>query len=273
MTALLRSDLYRLSRARWPRVVLALIALATLGAAVFVRCWPLDPDLVFEGVTGRDGALRLCGRGSSVAIVATIAPFVAAHLSCADSDAGFDRTLLASLRGRAAYFAEKYLLTMLVTGAMLVAYLVLGALGVLVSGVPMTDVEPLWQIVAWAAEAWLLSCAYAFAALFAGQLSRNRAVAFVCAFLLAAAVIEQGLFGIALLAGKIVGLDLEAPLELAMQWAPYVTLASVGNGAASMLAADATGLAPALRAPAVCLPLCLALVAAGSLALSRRDVA
>lgn len=272
MTALLRSDLYRLSRARWPHVVLALIALATLGAAVSVRFWPLEPGLVFEGVTGETGALRLGGRGSSVGIVATIAPFVAAHLSCADSDAGFDRTLLASFRGRAAYLAEKYLLTILVTGTMLVAYLVLGALGALVSGVPVAGVEPLWQIVAWAGEAWLLSCAYALVALFVGQLGRSRAVAFVCAFLLAAAVIEQGLFGIALLVGKIVGLDLEAPLGIAMQWAPYVTLASVGNGAADMLAADATGFAPALRALAVCLPLCLALVAGGSLALSQRDV-
>lgn len=272
MIALLRSDLYRLSRARWPRVVLALIALAALGSAVFVRLWPLEPSLVFEGVTGRDGALRLGGRGSSVVLVATLAPFVAAHLSCVDSDAGFDRTLLASLRGRVVYFGEKYLLVALVTGALLVAYLVLGALGVLVSGAPVAGVEPLWQIGAWAGEAWLLSCAYALAVLLVGQLSRSRVVALVFAFLLASAVIEQGLFGIALLAGKIVGIDLEAPLSVAMAWAPYVTLASVGNGAADMLATDATGVAPALRALAVCLPLCPTLVAAGSLVVSRRDI-
>lgn len=272
MIALLRSDLYRLSRARWPRVVLALVALATLGAAVFVRCWPLEPSLVFEGVTGRSGALRLGGRGSSVVLVATLAPLVAAHLSCVDSDAGFDRTLLASLRGRVAYFAERYLLTMLVCAAMLVAYLVLGTLGVLVSGVPVVDVEPLWQMAAWAGEAWLLSCAYALAVLLVGQLSRSRVVAFVFAFLLASAVIEQGLLGFALLAGKIVGLDWEAPLELARAWAPYVTLASVNNGVADMLAVDATGVAPALRALAVCLPLCSALVAAGTLVVSRRDL-
>lgn len=272
MIALLRSDLYRLSRARWPRAVLALVALATLGAAALVRFLPLEPSPVFEGVTGQAGALRLGGRGSSIEIVATLAPFVAAHLSCVDSDAGFDRTLLSSLRGRVAYFGERYLLATLVCAAILVAYLVLGALGVLVSGVPVVGVEPLWQMAAWAGEAWLLSCAYALVALLVGQLSRSRVVAFVFAFLLASAVIEQGLFGIALLAGKIVGLDLEAPLELAMAWAPYVTLAAVNNGVADMLAVDASGVAPALRALAVCLPLCAALVAAGTLVVSRRDL-
>lgn len=272
MTRLLASDLYRLSRARWPRAVLVLIAVATLGCAVFVRLWPLGPGLVFEGVTGSAGALRLGGRGSSVALVATIAPFVAAHISCADSDGGFDRALLASLRGRVPYHVEKYLVVALATGTMLVAYLVLGALGALVSGVPVVSVEPPWQIAAWAGEAWVLSCAYALVVLLVGQLSRSRVIAFTFAFLLASAMIEQGLLGITLLAGKVVGLDWEAPLELASAWAPYVTLASVENGAADMLAADATGVAPAVRALVVCVPLCLALIAIGPLATARRDV-
>ena len=43
MIALLRSDLYRVARSRWPWVVLALVALATLGSAVLTIWWPLDP--------------------------------------------------------------------------------------------------------------------------------------------------------------------------------------------------------------------------------------
>ena len=54
---------------------------------------------------------------------------------------------------------------------------------------------------------------------------------------------------------------------------PYVTTAAVGNGAADMLAVDATGFAPGLRALIVCVPLCLACGALGTLVGTRRDVA
>ena len=53
---------------------------------------------------------------------------------------------------------------------------------------------------------------------------------------------------------------------------PYAVLVSVGNGAADMLAVDTTGLSPAFRALAVCVPLCAVLAGAGTLATSRRDV-
>ena len=61
-------------------------------------------------------------------------------------------------------------------------------------------------------------------------------------------------------------------LEAALAWMPYAVLVSVGNGAADMLAVDATGLSPAFRALAVCVPLCAVLAGAGTLATSRRDV-
>ena len=273
MTAQLKSDLYRILRSRWPWVVLGLVALATLGSALLTVWWPLEPGVVYDGLTGRAGALRLAGRGASVILVSTIAPFVAAHLSCVDSDAGFDRTLLSSLRGRAAYFAEKYLLTVLLTGALLLAYLVFSGLGVLVTMRPVANVEPLWQVAAWAGEGWLISCVYALAVLLVGHLARSRAIAFIAAFLLTSATVEQGFFSFLLLVDSALGLGWAPALEAALAWLPYVTLASVGNGAADMLAVDATGFAPAFRALIVCAPLCAACCALGSIVGSRRDVA
>lgn len=270
---LLRADLWRCARSRWPWVVLALVALATLGSAVLTIWWPLEPDIVYDGLTGRAGALRLAGRGTSIVLVSTVAPFVAAHLSCADSDTGFDRTLLSSLHGRAAYYAEKYLLAALLSGALLVAYLSFGGLGVLVTMRPVENVEPLWQVVAWAGEGWLISCVYALAVLFVGQLVRVRAIAFIAAFLLTSAAVEQGFFTFLMLVDSALGLGWAPALEATLAWMPFAALVSVGNGAADMLAVDATGVAPALRALAVCVPLCLACVAAGTLVGSRRDLA
>lgn len=273
MMALLRSDLYRTAHARWPWAVLALVALATLGGAALTVWWPLEPGVVYDGLTGRAGALRLAGRGASVMLVSTIAPFAAAHLSCADSDAGFDRTLLSSLRGRAAYYAEKCLLAALLTGALLLAHLVSAGLGVLVTMRPVADVEPLWQVAAWAGEGWIVSCAYALAVLLVGQLVRSRAIAFIAAFLLTSAAVEQGFFSFLLLVDSALGLGWAPALEAAIAWMPYVTTAAVGNGAADMLAVDATGFAPGLRALIVCVPLCLACGALGTLVGARRDLA
>ncbi len=273
MMALLKSDLYRTLRSRWPWVVLVLVALATLGSAVLTVWWPLEPGIVYDGLTGRAGALRLAGRGSSIVLVSTIAPFVAAHLSCVDSDAGFDRTLLASLRGRVAYFAEKYLLTVLLSGAILLAYLVFSGLGVLVTLRPVENVEPFWQVAAWAGEGWLAACAYALLVLLVGQLTRSRAIAFIVAFLLLSGAVEQGVFTFLLLVSNVFGLGWGPALEATIAWMPYVTTAAVGNGAADMLTVDATGFAPAVRALIVCAPLCLACGGLGTLAGTRRDVA
>lgn len=272
MIALLKSDLYRTLRSRWAWVVLALIALATLGSAVLTIWWPLEPGIVYDGLTGRAGALRLAGRGCSIALVSTVAPFVAAHLSCADSDAGFDCTLLASLRGHAAYFAEKYLLTVLLSGAILLAYLAFSGIGVLMTLRAATNVEPLWQVVAWAGEGWLAACAYALVVLLVGQLTRSRAIAFIVTFLLLSAAVEQGFFSFLLLVSNVFGLDWGPALEAAIAWMPYVTTAAVGNGAADMFAVDATGFAPAVRALVVCLPVCLASSVLGMLVGARRDV-
>ena len=273
MIDLLRSDLYRTLRSRWPWVVLALVALATLGSAVLTIWWPLEPGIVYDGLTGRAGAFRLAGRGCSIALVSTIAPFVAAHLSCVDSDSGFDRTLLSSLRGRIAYFAERYLFVVLFSGAILLASLAFSGIGVLVTLRAVTNVEPLWQVAAWAGEGWLAACAYALVVLLVGQLTRSRAIAFIVAFLLLSAAVEQGFFSFLLLVSNVFGLEWGPALEAALAWVPYVTTASVGNGAADMLAVDATGFAPAVRALIVCVPLCLACGGLGILVCARRDLA
>lgn len=273
LLGLLRADLYRTLRSRWPWVVLAAVALCTVGSAVLTVWWPLDPSAAYDGLTGRAGAFCLGGRGSSIALVPTIAPFVAAHLSCADSGCGFDRTLLASRRGRLAYLGEKHLFTVLVTGVILLSYLLLGSAGVLVTMRPVANAEPLWQVVAWAGEGWLASCAYALPVLLVGQLTRSRAASFVTAFLLASSTMEQLIFSALLLASNMFGLGWDLAIEGALAWAPYVTTAAVGSGAGGMLAVDATGVAPALRALAVCLPLGVACCGLGMLLGTRRDLA
>ena len=273
MLRLLRSDLHRLLHARWPWVVLALVALATLGSAILTIWWPLEPGVVYEGLTGPAGALRAGGRSASVGLVLTVAPLVAAHLSCADSDCGFDRTLLASVRGRVSYFAEKYLFVALVSGMVLLAYLAFGGLGALVTARPVEGVEPLWQVVAWAAEGWLAGCVYALVVLLAGQLTRSRALAYIVALLLVTAAVEQGFIVFLLTVGDLLHLDWGPALEAAAAWMPYVTSTSVVHGAASMLAVDASGVTPALRAVAVGLPVCLGAGAFGALAGARRDLA
>ena len=273
MIALLRSDLYRMARAHWPWFVLVIVALLTLGTAVSTLWWPLEPGIVYDGLTGRDGALRLAGRGSSIALVQMVAVYVAAYLSCEDSDAGYNRTLLSSLRGRVAYFAEKYLLVVIVTGFVLLAYLAFSGLGVLVTMRPVENVEPLWQVVAWALEGWLHACAYALVVLLVGQLTRVQAIAVIVAFLLLMAAFEQGFLTFLLFVGKAFGQDWEPALEATIAWMPYVTTAAVGNGAAGMLAVDATGVVPAVRALVVCVPLCLVCGAVGTLVGTRRDLA
>lgn len=57
-------------------------------------------------------------------------------------------------------------------------------------------------------------------------------------------------------------------------WMPATILAGVGGGAATMLSAEnAVGLAPAVRAAIVFLPLLAATFAVDVLAISRRDMA
>lgn len=215
----------------------------------------------------------------SIELVAFVAAFAAAHLSCADSDSGFDRTLLSSLRGRAGYFAEKYLFVALLTAVVLLAYLAFGGIGVLVAGAlagtPVQNVEPLWQVAAWAGCGWLVACAYALLVTLVGQLSRSRALAYVVALMLVSGLAEQIVYGAVVLAGGIFGLgpQLSPGLELAFIWAPYVAERAVVGGAAELLAVDGTGVAPALRALAVCGPLVLLATLAGTLVGSRRDLA
>lgn len=273
MIALLHSDTHRIARSRWFWVVLGAVALIELGSAALTLWWPLDPALAFDGLTGRSGALRLAGRGMSIQLVVVLAPFVAASLSCADSDSGFNRTLLASLRARASYFAEKFVLVALLTALLVVAYLVFAGLGVLVLGAPVHNMEPLWQVAAWTGCAGLIACVYAFITLLAGQLTRSRAFAFVLAFMLVIGFPEQLLMELLALIGHLLGPSLEAGLELAYVWFPSVSLNIVLNGAAGLFSPDVTGLAPVLRILLVCVPLGLALAALGSFIGSRRDLA
>lgn len=269
---LLRADLWRCARSRWPWVVLALVALATLGTAVLTIWLPLEPGLVYDGITGRAGALRLDGRGCSIQLATMVAPFLAAYLSTADSDCGYDRTLHASLRGRVPYLVEKYVLVAVFSFAVLLAYLLFSGVGVLVTARPVANVEPLWQVAAWAGAAWLVGCAYALVTLLVGQLFRSRALAFVAALGLGSALAEQALFSGLLLVSDALGLGWEGAIEAALAWAPVSSLSVIIQGAEALLAVDAAGLSPAVHTLAVCVPLCLACAALGTLVGARRDV-
>lgn len=274
MASLLRADLHRALHSRWPWVALAVIAAPTLGSAVLTIWLPLSPGLVFDGLTGPAGALRLGGRGSGVELVLTVGALVAAHLSCEDVEGGFERTLLASLRGRAAVFSERCLFVALTTAAMLLAYLALGTLGSLLVGVPAAGVESAWEVAAWAGLTWLVGCAYALAALVVGHLTRRRALAYGMALILVSAALEQGILATLVLAADgVLGLGWAPALEAAATWMPYAAASSVAQGAQALLAVDAVGTTPAVRALVSCGAACVAAVAVDVLLASRRDVA
>lgn len=266
MTALLRSDAYRILHARWVWVVLAVVAFLTMAPAVLMRATGMGPDS-FDTLTS--SALSLGG-------IEVIAAIFTALATCRKDDLGFDRTVLSALcrRARALWFAEKCVLAVIIAGACVLLALVLGLVALPVSGVPVLHVEPAWQVALWVCCTWLGSSVYSVLTVVVGHLTRSETVTMGFAVLASAGLLEGGL----LLAGDLVvaaaGGGFLVLSEALSPWMPTTILAAVGDGAATMLSAEnAAYLAPAVRAAIVFPPLLAATFAVDALAVSRRDMA
>ena len=266
MMGLLRSDAYRVLHSRWIWAFAAAVAFLQLASALLMRWTGMGP-IAFDTLTG--SALSLGG-------IQILAAAMAAIVCCDKRDLGFARSILSSLgpRARRVWFAEKCVFSLLLSAAVIAFASVAGLLAWVVSGVPVLDLEPAWQVAAWFGCTWLTSAPYVALTALVAHLTRSEGVTIGFAALAAGGLIEGGLLvGVDFLC-YLAGGELLVVSSAAAPWLPMGIVSAVGDGAASMLAADAvTGLAPAVRALVICLPIAVAATVADALLVSRRDAA
>lgn len=266
MTALLRSDAYRVLHSRWIWVAVAIVTFLTLAPALLMRWTNMGP-VAFDSITG--SALSLGGVEILVAVMAAI-------VCCDKTDLGFGRSVLSSLspRARRAWFAEKCVFSVLLTAATALFALALGLLALPIAGVPILAPEPAWQVAAWFGCNWLVGSTYAVLTVLVAHLTRNETVTVGFAVLASTGILEGGIvIGIDALCYLAGGRFLDFSSAVA-PWLPAQAVSAIGESAGALLAPDTvTGLAPAVRALIVCLPLAVAATAVDALLVSRRDVA
>ena len=266
MIALLRADAYRIARSRWAWAFVVTVALIIFAPALLMRWTGMGP-VAFDRLTG--SALSLGG-------MELLAAITAALLSADKAALGFDRTVLSALgaRARRLWFAEKCVFAALLALAMLAVALVLGLLALPLSGVPVLGPESAWQVAVWLGCAWLVSSTYVVLTVVVGHLTRNEAVTMGFSLLASTGILEGGLVvGIDFLCYLAGGRFLDFSSAVA-PWLPAQAIGVVGEGAAALLSVDnAVGVAPAVRALVVCLPVIAVATAANALLVSRRDVA
>lgn len=266
MTALLRADAYRVLRSRWVWAFVVAMTLIIFAPALLMRWTGMGP-VSFDRLTG--SAVSLGGTEILAAVMTS--------LVCADkASLGFDRSVLSALgpRARRLWFAEKCVFAALLALVVVAYAFLLGLVAVPVSGVPVTDPEPAWQVAAWFGCAWLVSAAYAALTALVGELTRSEAVTLGFAVLASTGLLEGGLVvGIDALCYLAGGSFLDFSSAVA-PWLLSQVIGAVGEGAATLLSADnAVGLSPAVRALVVCPPVIAAATAANAFLVSRRDVA
>lgn len=266
MTALLRSDAYRVLHGRWIWVVVAIVTFLTLAPALLMRWTHMGP-VAFDNLTG--SALSLGGCEILVSVMAAI-------VCCDRTDLGFGRSLLSSLSPRACrvWFAEKCIFSVLLAGVTLLFALALGLLALPITGVPILAPEPAWQVAAWFGCNWLVGSTYAALTVLVAHLTRNETVTVGFAVLVSTGILEGGIvIGIDALCYLAGGRLLDFSSAVA-PWLPAQAVSAIGESAGALLAPDnVTGLAPVVRALIVCLPLTVAVTVADALLVSRRDVA
>ena len=266
MIALLRSDAYRVLHSRWIWGVVAIVTFLLFAPALMMRWTSMGP-VFYDDLTG--SALAMTG-------VQMLAAAMAGIVCCDRTDIGFARSILSSLgeRARMVWFAEKCVFSLLLSAVLIVFAFVMGLLGLLVSGVPVANPEPAWQVAAWLGCAWLCAAPYVALTVLVAHLTRSEGVTTVFAVLSAGGLIEGGLLiGVDFLYAFLGGEFLTVTAAVG-PWLPAEIASAVGAGAQTMLSADnAVLLAPAIRALIVCLPLTVAATAADALLVSRRDVA
>ena len=266
MMALLRSDAYRVARSRWLWVFAAAVTFLQLAPALLMRWTRMGPE-AFDNLTG--SALSLGG-------IELLAAAMAAIVCCDRTDLGFGRSVLSSLdaRARRVWFAEKCVFSMILAAATILFAFGTGLLAWVVSGVSVLAAEPAWQVAAWLGCTGLCCAPYVALTALVAHLTRSEAVTIGFAMLAAGGLLEGGLLvGVDLLC-CLAGWEFLAVSGAVGPWLPAQIVGAVGDGVASALSADnAVGLAPAVRALMVCLPVTVAAVAADALLVSRRDVA
>ena len=266
MIALLRSDAYRVLHARWIWAVAVIVAFLLLAPGLMMRWTSMGP-ISYDDLTG--SALPMNG-------IQILAAAMASIVCCDRTDIGFARSVLSSLgeRARMVWFAEKCVFSLVLAAATILFAFVVGLLGLLVSGVPVANPEPAWQVAAWLGCTWLCSAPYVALTVLVAHLTRNEGVTTLFAVLGAGGLLEGALLiGVDFLHALIGGEFLTVTAAVG-PWLPAEIASAVGAGAQTMLSAEnAVQLAPALRALIVCLPLAMATVAADTLLVSRRDAA
>lgn len=264
MIALLRSDAYHVLRSRWFWAFVVAMAILTFAPALLMRWTSMGP-------TSFD---RLIGSGVSLGGVEILSACMAAAVGTGAG--GFDRTVLSALgrRARTVWYAEKCVFVALLSLAAVTYALALGLLALPVSGAPVLSVEPAWQVAVWLGCMWLCCAVYAILTMAVGLLTRSQTVTIGFALLASTGILEGGaLLGIDMLA-FLAGGEFLSVSSVASPWVPAGVVSALASGAPEALSLqNSTGVAPALRALVVCVPVVLATTAASALALSRRDVA
>lgn len=266
MISLLRSDAYRVLRSRWIWGVAAIVAFLLLAPALMMRWTSMGP-IYYDDLTS--SALTMSG-------IQILAAAMAAIVCCDRTDIGFTRSILSSLgeRARRVWFAEKCVFSLLLAAVLILFVFVVGLLALPVSGVPVADPEPAWQVAAWLGCTWVCAAPYVVLAVLVAHLTRGEGVTTVFAVLAAGGLLEGGLLiGVDFLYAFLGGEFLTVTAAVG-PWLPAEIASVVGAGAQTMLSAEnAVLLVPAIRALIVCLPLTVAATAADALLVSRRDVA
>ena len=266
MIALLRSDAYRVLRSRWIWAVAAIVAFLLLAPALMMRWTSMGP-VSYDDLTG--SALAMTG-------VQMLAAAMAGIVCCDRTDIGFSRSILSSLgeHTRMVWFVEKCVFSLLLAAVLVMFTFVVGLLALPVSGVPVADPEPAWQIAAWLGCMWLCAAPYVALTVLVAHFTRSEGVTTVFAVLGAGGLLEGGLLiGIDFLYALAGGEFLTVTAAVG-PWLPAEIASAVGAGARAMLSADnAAHLTPAIRALVVCLPVTVAATVADALLVSRRDVA
>ena len=261
MIALLRSDAHRVLHSRWIWGVVAIVTFLLLAPALMMRWTSMGP-VFYDDLTS--SALAMTG-------VQMLAAAMACIVCCDRTDIGFSRSILSSFceRGRTVWFAEKCVFSLALAAVLIVFTFVVGLLALLVSGVPVANPEPAWQV-----AAWLGAAPYVALTVLVAHLTRSEGVTIGFAVLSSGGLLEGGIvIGIDALCYLAVGHFLDFSSAVA-PWLPSQIAGIVGQGAAALLSADnAEHLSAAVRALVVCLPLTVAVTAADALLVSRRDVA
>ena len=266
MIALLRSDAYRVLRSRWIWGVVAIVAFLLLAPALMMRWTSMGP-VRYDDLT--NSALAMTG-------VQMLAAAMAGIVCCDRTDIGFSRSILSALgeRARIVWFAEKCVFSLALAAVLIVFTFVVGLLALPVSGVPVADPEPAWQVAAWLGCTWLCAAPYVVLTVLVAHLTRSEGVTTVFALLGAGGLLEGGLLiGVDFLYA-LAGGEFLTVTSVVGPWLPAEIASAVGDGARTMLSADnAVQLAPAVRALIVCLPLTVVVAAVDALLVSRRDAA